>query len=100
MKNFNQIHTNNADLNRVQDNIVLFTTPITNISILDGALVEDVSLSTSETKVNHTLQRKPIGWIIVKKDAAQDVYESGSTNQDRFLSLTATGTVTVSLWVF
>ncbi len=100
MKNFNQIHTSSNDLNRVQDNIAVFANPITQLLLLDGVLIEDVDLTTSETKINHTLNRKPNGWIIVKKDAAQDVYESGSTVPDRFLSLTASGNVTVSLWVF
>ena len=100
MKNFSQIHTSSNDLNRVQDNIAVFANPITRNLLLDGVLIEDIDLTTSETKVNHTLNRKPNGWIIVKKDAAQDVYESGSTVPDRFLSLTAGGNVTVSLWVF
>jgi hypothetical protein len=100
MKNFSQIHTSSNDLNRVQDNISIFTTPISQILLLDGVLIKDVDLTTSETKVNHTLNRLPNGWLIVKKDAAQDVYESGSTVPERFLSLTASGNVTVSLWVF
>lgn len=100
METFKQIHTGDGDLNRVQDNITQFSTPISKLLLLDGVLLEDVALTSSETQVPHKLNRAPNGWIIVKKNAAQDVYESGTDVQNRFLSLTASGTVTVSLWIF
>ena len=100
LKALKQIATKNQELDRVQDNIQTFSEVLTKIPFLDGVLLEDVILTTTEKLINHTLGRKPLGWIIVKKNAAQDIYESGTTLQTRFLSLTAAGTVTVNLWVF
>ena len=97
---FKTIRTKNSELDRVQSNVQLFSNELTTNPLLDGVLLKDIDLTTTETLVNHTLGRLPQGWIIIKKDAAQDVYESGTTLQQRFLSLTAGGAVTVSLWVF
>ena len=100
MKSFKRVHTPNELLNRVQDNMSLFADALVKIPLLDGILVKDVALGTTEVRVNHTLGREPQGWIIVKKNAAADIYESSSTLADRYLSLTATATVTASIWIF
>jgi len=97
---FKSLSTKDKVLDRVQNNIEIFSDSVIKNPLLDGMLLEDIALTTTETQVNHKLGRVPNGWIIVKKNAAQDVYESGTTLTDRFLSLTAAGTVTVSLWVF
>lgn len=100
MKSFKRVHTPNELLNRVQDNMSLFADALVKIPLLDGILIKDVVLGTTEVRINHTLGREPQGWIIVKKNAAADIYESSSTLTDRYLSLTATATVTASIWIF
>lgn len=97
---FKKSTTENPDVNKVQVNIAEFVTPLISNEMLDGRLIEDVALSTSETLVEHKLGRAYKGWIIVNKNAAQDVYVSSTTLTKRYLALTAGGTVTVSLWVF
>lgn len=92
--------TNAADLNRIQTNIGMFSSGIVGIPILDGNLIEDVVLGSTETKVNHKLGRRYRGWVIVDKSANQSVWAATSAISERYLSLTASGTVTVSLWVF
>jgi hypothetical protein len=87
-------------LDRVQVNVRLFADQLINIPLLDGVLLEDVALSTSETQVKHKLGRAYRGWIIVDKNAQQDVWVSSTALNKTFLSLTAAGTVTVSIWVF
>ena len=64
----------------------------------NGSLVTDVDLSTSSLKVPHKLGRKPTGYLITKRSANAIVY--GDTLSDRFLTLTASATVTVDIWVF
>lgn len=101
IKAFQTIHTrDNPDLDRIQSNVEIFTRPLTNLPLLDGRLIEDITLSTSETLVDHKLGRAYRGWIIVDKDAIQDVYVSSAALPERFLALTAGGAVTVALWVF
>ena len=97
---FKSISTKSGELDRTQSNIKLFSDNIVNIPILNGRLIEDVVLSSSETNINHKLGRAYRGWIIVNKNAQQDVWVSSTTLNERFLNLTAAGTVTVSLWVF
>jgi hypothetical protein len=97
---FKELHGTEPELSRVQANISLFTNTLVNKELLDGRLIEDVALSTTEVKVEHKLGRAVKGWIIVDKNAQQDIWKSATTLEKRFLSLTAAGTVTVSLWVF
>jgi len=100
IKPFKELRVKDPVVERVQSNISTAFNPLTDIPLLNGRLIEDVALTTSETKVEHKLGRAYRGWIIVDKNAAQDVYVSSETLTQRFLSLTAAGTVTVSLWVF
>lgn len=88
------------DVDRVQTNVATFANTLLNTPILDGVLLKDVVLSTTETNISHTLGRKYQGWIIVNKNAQQDIWESSSNLTQRFIALTAAGSVTVSIWVF
>lgn len=66
----------------------------------DGRLIEDVDLTTTAVDVEHGLGRTVRGFIIVNKDANADVWRTDSSNESKFIKLDASGTVTVSLWVF
>ena len=66
--------------------------------ILNGVLLKDVAVTSSSTTISHMLSRTPQGWIVVDKDANEDVWRvSWNTRQ---IVLDATGNVTVALWVF
>lgn len=97
---FKKALTNNAEINRIQLNIAEFVSPLTSNPMLDGRLIENVVLGTTETLIEHKLGRAYQGWIIVNKNAAQDVYVSSTSLPKKHLALTAGGTVTVSIWVF
>lgn len=66
---------------------------------LSTELLEDIDLTTTETKVKHKLGKKPRGWWVVDSDAAATVRRSATADKD-FLPLTASAAVTVSLLVF
>lgn len=100
IRTFKTVTTASTELDRVQQNIGLFTTPLINNPMLDGMLLEDVVLTTSETNVPHMLNRPYMGWTLVNKNAQADVWVSSSTQDTIFLNLTASAAVTVSLWVF
>lgn len=62
-----------------------------------------IELTTTKKYIDHKLGRNPTGYIITRKDANADVYESTYINAEqktRQLSLIATAPVTVCLWVF
>ena len=89
--------------NSAQDHVESVINPVLNSAIIDGVIVEDVDLvSGSFTSVEHKLGRKPRGYLVIRKSAAQTVYEDVGDYDNRklFIKLRASGTVTVNLWVF
>jgi hypothetical protein len=69
------------------------------VPLLDGRLIENIELTTTERKIPHNLGRKPKGYLIVDTNAAATVHRS-SESDDRYLPLTSSATVTVKIWVF
>ena len=59
-------------------------------------------MSGSFTSVEHKLGRKTRGYLVIRKSAAETVYEEVEDYDNRklFLKLKASGSVTVNLWVF
>ncbi len=97
---FRSIQMKNDVIERMQQNVSQVFNALSSVELLNGRLITDVALTTSETLVDHKLGRAYRGWIVVNKNANQDVYVANTGLTERFLKLTASGTVTVSLWVF
>jgi len=95
-----RLQTKDQELNRVQDHIVREVNPFLGKEIIDGVLLTNVALTTSATNVYHGLGRKYRGWIVVDNTTPCWVYASVSSDPSKTLSLIATVTTTVSLWVF
>lgn len=89
-----------ADVAKLQERLQEFFVPLVANPLLDGVLLNDVALTASATRVEHKLRRKPLGWIVVNKSANADVWQSANDLSTAFLTLQASGTVTVSLWIF
>lgn len=66
--------------------------------IMDGRLLEGVSLSTTASAVAHGLGRRPRGWLVVDNDSGVTVYRTEWDS--RTMTLTASATCTASIWVF
>ena len=98
MREFTKIRTPDSGLNRVQDNIGVFGQQFTANPLLRGRLIQNIDLSTTAFAIEHKLNRKPLGWILVDLSAAQTVFKVSSDT--RFLTLQASGACTVSIWVF
>jgi hypothetical protein len=89
--------------NTAQDYVEEVLNPILNAAIIDGVILKDIDLvSGSFTSVEHKLGRKPRGYLVIRKSAAETVYEDAGDYDSRklFLKLKASGSVTVNLWVF
>lgn len=83
----------------------IFTTFVGILSkqIIDGQLLKDVSIPTgSVVKVPHTLSRKVTGYIVIKKNANAQIWDSEASNTlpTKFLNLNSSANVVISLWVF
>jgi len=89
--------------NNAQDHVESVINPILASAIIDGVILEDIDLvSGSFTSIEHKLGRKPRGYLVIRKSAAQTVYEEAGDYDNRklFMKLRASGSVTVNLWVF
>ena len=103
LKFFKKVNTAIKDLYQTQENVEQVLTPILNSPIIDGVLVKDVDVGTSDTVVNHKLGRSPLGWIVIKRNENAVIYESATTNnnKDKFLILKASSATTdTHFWIF
>ena len=103
IRSFERINVTDPEVQNLQYRLEETLRPVTDSSIIDGRVIEDITLASGTTsKIAHKLGRKLIGWVVVGKNAAQHVYDvnSGKTDLDTYIYLTAGGTVTVNIWVF
>lgn len=89
---------NDPNLDRMQSFIKSYLQQFDDLSFLNGVFVNNVTVTTSSTSIDHKLGRQPIGWIITDKNALADVYRV-SWN-DRVIILDSSATVTLNMWVF
>lgn len=94
---FRHIKTADKDLSTVQSNVGQILNKVVKVSILDGTQIE-ADLASGANIINHGLGRTPQGWIVVDRDSAATVYRTAWDSAT--LSLTASATVTVQLWVY
>lgn len=98
---FKRLNVDDYNLTQIQNNIEEFSRPITNSEVIDGVLLEDISLvSASTTSVPHKLGRNIQGWIVVRNDTNCAVWETTASTDNEFIALNTSADTTVSLWVF
>jgi len=108
LRRFNKVFKpQDQEFNRLQDSIEQAVNPIIDSRIVDGVYIKEVDLSTADTFVEHKLGREPLGFIVVRKFAAGDVFESltdsSGENYDRkkFINIKASTSLSnVYLWIF
>lgn len=68
----------------------------------NGILMKSVQLSTGDNTINHKLGRNLQGWVIVRKRANADIYDTQDSNSMPSLTLTlnSSANVTVDLYLF
>ena len=98
-----QIDPENQSITQTQSNVNSAVKQIANSPIIDGVVIKEVDVGTVDTVVNHKLGREPLGWIIIRKNEAGEVYESTTVNnnRDKFLLLRwSTATTDTNFWIF
>jgi hypothetical protein len=108
LRRFNKVFKpQDQEFNRLQDSIEQAVNPVIDSRIVDGVYIKEVDLSTADTFVEHKLGREPLGFIVVRKFAAGDVFESltdsSGQNYDRkkFINIKASTSLSnVYLWIF
>ena len=99
---FTQLSTGSPATDQVQGYIATALNPLFQLPFASGNRVQDQDLGTSDTIVDHGLEQKPEGWIVLKQNAAQVIYESATVNDfpETTIILKAGGTVTADLFFF
>lgn len=82
----------------MQTNVAQVIDPLSKLALLDGVLLTGISVTTSGVKINHKLSRQPIGWFVVDKSAAGDIFRTAW--DVNFITLQASSNTTINLWVF
>ena len=103
VKSFKKLNSADRNLNLVQDNIETFSIPLVKNPLLDGQLIEDQELVTGQDNIiNHKLGRVLRGWLIVRQNAAADIYDTQADNSlpNLTLWLRSSADCTISLYVF
>ena len=98
-----QIDPENQSITQTQSNVNTAVRQIANSPIIDGVLIKNIDVGTTDTVINHKLGREPLGWIIVRKNEAWEIYESTTVNnnRDKFLLLRgSTATTDTNFWIF
>ena len=97
-----------SEFGNLQDNIEQSVNPILNAQIINGIYLKEIDLTASvDNLIEHKLGREPLGWIVVRKFAAVDIYESltdsNGNNYDRkrFINFQVGTTMSdVYFWIF
>ena len=95
-------HTGVQEIELLQQNTKNFVKSLERNPLLDGILIKNVFFSGAVTvNIAHKLGRKPRGWFTtdITGNLANIARNVGDCN-DKFLSLAASATCTISLWVF
>lgn len=97
-----KINTGDRVLNMIQDNVSNVVEPLTLIPLNNGQILSNISLVTGANVIPHKLNRKLVGWFIVRQRSAGTVYDTQDTNTNPtvYLNLTASANFNVDLYVF
>lgn len=97
-KFFRKVFDGDEKTRRLQTDIEQAVGSAIRSPLLNGRMVSDVDLASGSTTLEHKLAREIRGYLIVKRSNASTIYDESS--DDKFLTLNASGAVTVSLWIF
>ena len=99
---FTQLSTGNASTDQQMGYIATALNPLFQLPFASGNRVQDQVITTADTVVDHGLEQAPEGWIVLKQNAAQVIYESATVNDfpETTIILKAGGTVTADLFFF
>lgn len=103
LSNFRKITLSTAALQKFQENVRSSIDSIIACPIIDGLLIENVSLTAaSTTEVYHKLGRKPKGWLIVRQRGQANIWDLQDANKNKSvtLSLACSADVVVDIWIF
>lgn len=106
LKDIKYVQTVSPELNKVQDNVRNYLLQLNKFT-LSGNLLEKIDgdpivIDTTTTLVPHGLGRRIVGWHLVDIQGDARVWRdtTSTANDELFLPLKASASVTIKLWVF
>lgn len=93
------INVQDFKLSQVQDNLIRAVRDIQDKIIIDGVELTGIQILTTDTPVQHKLQRIPLGYIVISKEGPGDIYQVGIADT-LTITLKSTVAVTANIWVF
>ena len=103
LRAFKKLKIEDRATEKFQDNVEVSLNAVLNKEILDGILIQNVSILTGVTNViNHKLDRIPLGYLIIRKRADSRIWDlqDANNNKTKTLSLVCSADVTIDIWVF
>tara|TARA_Y100001938_G_scaffold87002_1_gene119312 strand:- start:663 stop:977 length:315 start_codon:yes stop_codon:yes gene_type:complete len=102
LRKYERVQSQDPTINKVQERLERAFIPLFGSLIIDGVLIEDLSLNTSTLEIPHGLGRPYRGYFVADLNADARVYRdtSSASNPSQFLPLKASGAVTAKVWVF
>lgn len=98
---FRKVQVKTDDVKHLQDAIAQILNQVLKKQIIDGAMILDIPLEVGVPyELSHGLGVNPRGWIIIKKNAEADIWQTASDTPSATMVLNASADVTISLWVF
>ena len=97
-----RVQTSSREFNQFQSQVISSVQPVLSNPIVNGRLIESLSVSSGSNIIDHGLGRELLGWIVVRNNANVTFYDTQASNANpaRTLLLTASGNATISLYVF
>lgn len=99
LKSLKKIGFKNEETNLLQDNVSQFINQI-NPVINSGVLISGITVSTTPKRVEHKLGRSLQGFIVVDNTSDCRVWRTPSSDSDLFITVTASASSKISIWVF
>ena len=99
---FQRINTEDYELGTIQGNVGKTLDLLTTGPLAGGVLLEGVVLINGDTNVKHKLGREPLGYVVVRRNGAADIYDKtvAKNLKEIILKLNSSAAITVSLYIF
>lgn len=88
------------ELMRMQDNVGTLLNEVAGVPLLSGVQIADVDLSATAANVSHGLGRAWTNYLVTYQSANATVWSPSNDNPTQYLTLQASGAVTVNLLVW
>lgn len=98
---FRRVRSQDDVVRQLQDAVGAVFQDVVSREILDGQVIEGVQITTGTPyAVSHKLSRALVGYIVIRKNADANVWDSVSAAPSSILILNSSANVTISVWVF